>query len=1640
MMPIFSIVIPTHKHLDVLKKCCESIIKFTNLSDKEIVVVANGCGDDGTKEYVESLGSPFKLIEFDKALGYAKATNEGIKIATGEFIVLLNNDCEILWGNNDWINILSQPFENPKIGMTGVHEIYSDEIKHNFLVFHCVMIRKKVFDEIGLLDEMFGSFGEDIDFTARLLNNGYTYVNVEKNSEQKETMKVGTFPLYHQGSTTVHDENHSVEYEKIVQRNLEILKRRYDKTIKRPKYSIVIPSFNQCDKLLKPALESLIEATDLSDVEVIVVANGCTDNTEEYVNSLGEPFRVLVYKDQLGYPKATNIGLKDALGEFIVFLNNDVVLYKNPKGWLNILREPFDSGRKIGMTGVMLFIGDANFSNDFIMFFCAMTTRKVIDEVGLLDENFGLGGVEDVDYGLRLILAGYELVEVPNDGKTKRSSGMSSGTFPIFHAGCSTVSKEKDWDENLKRNNEYLKKKFPNYFKGIDWIEEMSDKPKIYDAFLFFNELDLLELRFKELNDTVDFFVITEATITHQGNPKPLYFKENEKRFEKYKDKIIYILVDHFPVFNEDDWKKPWDREQWQRHCLIKGLTNCKDNDVIILSDADEIPNVEAIKNYKGGGIKSLEQNLYYYDFHHLAEKKWTCAKIMQFKDVKEGKTKIQDNNPFIFSTYLRNEEHEIIKNGGWHFSYLADTKGIINKLKSFSHREFNTHPYTEEEYIRQCIDKNKNLFSDDVLSYVEIDNSYPKTILDNINKYKSMGFIKSDGINYSELHKIMQQTDVGLYHELFQLNVNQLERKDIEGKTIIDIGGNKGYFSIQCMEMGAKETYCFEPVKSIYGQLLEITKNIKEINPYNLAVLDGSISEVHMHEDGMASNIWGQKSSEPIKCISFVEAMSHVIDTSNMILKLDCEGSEFEIVLNSPKELIRKFSTIYIEIHDEMNPNYVHKTKELLDYIENLGFNLKKGLQAGVYAPDGSFTPSPICIYKCERIEHKSIWDNENISIDRFGAWNTSHNDMHHIDESLCNSLISFLSKNNYSVYDFGCGYGEYIKKFKDNSIICKGYDGNKEIKTKSNGLCEQLNLAEKFKMDKLDVVMSLEVGEHIPKEYEDVFIENLHNHNSKYIILSWAIEGQFGLGHVNEKSNNYIKDKIIKLGYENDIVLENELRKSSTFAWFKNTIMVFRKSNKFTIGYINHSSDDYEKYLEPSLRELNENEYEIISFTNKNNPARTYNQIIEHSKNKYIILLHQDVIFPPTFLDSIKKTIEAHPDFGVLGLVGFDEFANLNRFTLHSTPNQTHKVDFFDSCCIVINKENNIKFDDVIFDDFHLYVEDYCMQAKEKGLSNYTILADYNKNDDCKIKHFGTTYFKNGGKMWGRYDEYYSVFLKKWIKKLHATLRTDTLNGTIHHDTDEVIKPRVCIVILATGNYGDFAKNLVESINWYFMTDCYKDILLLSDTLAPMTQRLGENCVVHTRRCKSVRKASYFFELMLENLDIISKADYCYKMDADMIIYKNILGNEILPSSEQNYSIVKHFAFDQKRMCSIMPDDFSAKIPIEYQDCDGWQSCLFGGRTTQMIELAKELNQKIVTDRENNKMWGAWEEPYVNWYLALRKKEVRTLSPTYATPLYWHRFHPDYKEKYLNSVNGDSEKIFHFNHTVQFGGHEVG
>lgn len=183
--------------------------------------------------------------------------------------------------------------------------------------------------------------------------------------------------------------------------------------------------------------------------------------------------------------------------------------------------------------------------------------------------------------------------------------------------------------------------------------------------------------------------------------------------------------------------------------------------------------------------------------------------------------------------------------------------------------------------------------------------------------------------------------------------------------------------------------------------------------------------------------------------------------------------------------------------------------------------------------------------------------------TISNTGFWNNEC--AHEFDKSLCGALVEYFRENqlNDTICDLGCGcHGYYTQKLVQKGLNCIGFDGNPNTYDMTNGLCKVRDLTNTFD-DVYDWIICLEVAEHVPKIYENILIENIHRNNRKGVILSWAVEGQDGLGHVNCQNNEYVKTKFKHLGYVNNIDLENRFRNASSLPWFKNTIMVFTRSN---------------------------------------------------------------------------------------------------------------------------------------------------------------------------------------------------------------------------------------------------------------------------------------------------------------------------------------------------------------------------------------------------------------------------------------------------------------------------------------------
>ena len=250
---------------------------------------------------------------------------------------------------------------------------------------------------------------------------------------------------------------------------------------------------------------------------------------------------------------------------------------------------------------------------------------------------------------------------------------------------------------------------------------------KIFDCFMYFDEEILLDLRMNILDKYVDYFVIVESTFTHKGEERKLHF--NHKRFEKFKNKIIYLIYDEKPKDIKEILKNDIEpdisnkfiinallRENGQRNFIINGLKDADDDDYILVSDVDEIPNLEEVDFSKiNQKILLFRQDMFYYKFNlNLPNFSWTGTKGCKkrnfispqwLRNIKDRKYNFLRFDTFFSKTKYMNIK--IIDNGGWHFTNLKNAKEIEYKLKSYlHHREFDVNPISSDEIKKIMNDK----------------------------------------------------------------------------------------------------------------------------------------------------------------------------------------------------------------------------------------------------------------------------------------------------------------------------------------------------------------------------------------------------------------------------------------------------------------------------------------------------------------------------------------------------------------------------------------------------------------------------------------------------------------------------------------------------------------------------------------------------------------------------------------------------------------------------------------------------------------------------------------------------------------------------------------------------------------------
>ena len=253
---------------------------------------------------------------------------------------------------------------------------------------------------------------------------------------------------------------------------------------------------------------------------------------------------------------------------------------------------------------------------------------------------------------------------------------------------------------------------------------------------MYFDEDLMVELRLNILNQYVDKFVIVEATRDHSGKKKKLNF--DIKKFSKFKSKINYLIVDDIPE-KVESYKKGWSpnffRENFNRNAINRALTECSPNDLVIISDADEIPNLKVLNTIKINKFAIFSQKEFIYKLNLLSDQSWNGSSICYKKYLKSPqwlRDKKFTRRGFIRKLFFKTQ---FIDEGGWHFSFLKKPEDIVKKLNSYAHSEFAV--YGNVDFIRENI-KNRKFFIDPnkKLKVVPIDYLYPDYIRLNKEKY----------------------------------------------------------------------------------------------------------------------------------------------------------------------------------------------------------------------------------------------------------------------------------------------------------------------------------------------------------------------------------------------------------------------------------------------------------------------------------------------------------------------------------------------------------------------------------------------------------------------------------------------------------------------------------------------------------------------------------------------------------------------------------------------------------------------------------------------------------------------------------------------------------------------------------------
>jgi len=518
-----SIIIPVHNKVEYTRQCLEALIENTPDELYEVIIVDNG-STDGTKEFLNCLDGDLKIITNKTNLGFARACNQGASVAQGKYLVFLNNDTV---PQPNWLEEMVEVVEaHQEVGIVGSKLLYPDgTIQHAGVVcdgrnpYHiyvgfpadhpavnklrefpfvsaaCMLIRRDLFNLVGGFDEGYINGYEDVDLCLKVRNlkkkvmycptsvlYHYESVSEDRNNRRRAVNDQRNFKLLQQkwSSQLIRDD---ISYYRADGFDLARLRFKpgpnghvvIESTPSHPKVSIIIPVHNNL-AYTRQCLEALIQNTPDELYEVIIVDNGSTDGTKDFLKSLRGDVEIITNQTNLGFAKACNQGAKAARGDYLVFLNNDTI---PQKGWLSELVKLAERDEKIAVIGSKLIypgtnriqhagieimkdgIPDHLFRGvdaddprvnqlkevQMVTGACMLVRRELFLKLGMFDEGY-LNGVEDVDFCLRAREEGYRVMYCPTS-VLYHYEGVSQGRFDNVRGNLERF--QKKWGARLPK-------------------------------------------------------------------------------------------------------------------------------------------------------------------------------------------------------------------------------------------------------------------------------------------------------------------------------------------------------------------------------------------------------------------------------------------------------------------------------------------------------------------------------------------------------------------------------------------------------------------------------------------------------------------------------------------------------------------------------------------------------------------------------------------------------------------------------------------------------------------------------------------------------------------------------------------------------------------------------------------------------------------------------------------------------------------------------------------------------------------------------------------------------------------------------------------------------------------------------------